>query len=305
MVQGAGGMVQGAGGMVQGAGGMVQGAGGMVQGAGGMVQGAGGMVQGAGGAANTGPYAPRSGPFKVLVYSRTEGFRHGGAIDAGRVMMQQMAAKQGFEVVMVGGDKADPPEPDNLYFTPEKLAEFEVVFMLNPTGDALDPTHQAVFDAWMAEGGGMIGTHAAADCEKDWGGYKDYTMQYYDGHSENNQENLIQFEPAALTHPAIAGLPNPWPRRDEWYSFDSSPAWASAQQTPGLILLGRLAQAASGGGNAPPANQPIMWAREHNNFRVFYTAIGHHDFVFQDPLVVKHLTGGLMWAARREHLIKP
>jgi hypothetical protein len=220
-------------------------------------------------------------------------------------MMQQMAAKQGFEVVMVGKDKDDPPGPDNVHFTPEGLAAFEVVFMLNPTGDALDAPDEAAFDAWMAKGGAMVGTHSATDFETKWSGYKEYSMQYYDGHSAANQANLIQFEPAALAHPAIAGLPNPWSRIDEWYSFDSSAAWASPQQTPGLIILGRLAQAASGGPNPPPANQPIMWAREHNNYRVFYTAIGHDGIVYQDPLVIKHITGGLMWAARREHLIKP
>ena len=36
----------------------------------------------------------------------------------------------------------------------------------------------------------------------------------------------------------------------------------------------------------------------------FYTAIGHDGVVFQDPDVKKHLTGGIMWAVRREHLIK-
>ena len=43
----------------------------------------------------TGPYAPRSGSFKMLVYSRTTGFRH-DSIAQGKVMLQEIAAEQGF-----------------------------------------------------------------------------------------------------------------------------------------------------------------------------------------------------------------
>jgi type 1 glutamine amidotransferase len=47
-----------------------------------------------------------------------------------------------------------------------------------------------------------------------------------------------------------------------------------------------------------------MWLREHDNYGSFYTAIGHDAAVFEDPDVKKHVTGGIMWAVRREHLIQ-
>jgi cytochrome c len=90
---------------------------------------------------------------------------------------------------------------------------------------------------------------------------------------------------------ALQGLPNPWQRNEEWYYFNNHQVWTAK---PGFTILGR--KAADG--------QPIMWTREWGNFRAFYTAIGHDGVVFQDPNVKKHITGGIMWAVRRDHLIK-
>jgi type 1 glutamine amidotransferase len=50
-------------------------------------------------------------------------------------------------------------------------------------------------------------------------------------------------------------------------------------------------------------NQPIVWAREFGNWRSFYTALGHDSAVFVDPLVKQHVTGGILWAVRRDHLL--
>ena len=47
----------------------------------------------------------------------------------------------------------------------------------------------------------------------------------------------------------------------------------------------------------------MVWVRQHDNFRSFYTAIGHDGTVFQDPDVKKHITGGIIWAVRREHCL--
>jgi type 1 glutamine amidotransferase len=46
-----------------------------------------------------------------------------------------------------------------------------------------------------------------------------------------------------------------------------------------------------------------MWVREVNNWRSFYSAIGHDSAVFRDPAVKRHLTGGILWAVRRDHLL--
>jgi type 1 glutamine amidotransferase len=228
-----------------------------------------------------GPYAPRTGPFRMLVYSRTTGFRH-DSIPQGKVMLQQIASEQGFEITEA---------EENSLITDEGLAQFEIVFFMNSTGDIFNQAEEAAFQRWMeTKNGAMAGVHSATDTEQGWAFYKELTGQYYDGHTNANTPGAIQFEVDALEFPALVGIPNPWQRNEEWYRFNSFQEWSGK---PGFKVLGRK----------QADNQPIMWVREFGNWRSFYTAIGHDPAVFTDPAVKQHVTGGIMWAVRRDQLL--
>jgi type 1 glutamine amidotransferase len=227
-----------------------------------------------------GPYAPREGDFKMLVYSRTTGFRH-DSIAQGKTMLQEIAAEQGFEITAV---------ETNELITTEGLAQFEIVFFMNSTGDIFNQTEEAAFEEWMeTKNGAFAGVHSATDTEQGWAFYKEVTGQYYNGHVAANTAGAIQFEASMAQFPAVAGMPNPWQRNEEWYFFNNFQEWSTQ---PGLMILGRKAA----------DNQPIVWAREFGNWRSFYTALGHDAAAFRDPLVKQHVTGGIMWAVRRAQL---
>jgi hypothetical protein len=89
---------------------------------------------GSGGEVPMGPYAPRSGSFKMLVLTRTAGFRHAGSIDTGKVMLQEIATAQGFELAYADSDA----EIDALFTSAENLAQFEIMYHMNTTGDMFD-----------------------------------------------------------------------------------------------------------------------------------------------------------------------
>lgn len=228
-----------------------------------------------------GPYAPRSGSFRMLVYSRTAGYRH-DSIPQGKAMLREIAAEQAFEITET---------ETNELITADGLAPFEIVFFMNPTGDIFNEAEESAFQAWMeTQSGAFGGTHSATDTEQGWAFYKEVTGQYYNGHVNANTPGAIQFEADRLQFPAVVGLPNPWQRNEEWYIFSSSLEWAAK---PGFMILGRK----------QADNQPIVWAREHGNWRSFYTALGHDSVAFADPVVKKHVTGGILWAVRRDHLL--
>jgi type 1 glutamine amidotransferase len=48
----------------------------------------------------------------------------------------------------------------------------------------------------------------------------------------------------------------------------------------------------------------VSGVREWGGFRSFYTSLGHEQVVFEDPSVKTHLTGGILWAVRRERLLQ-
>jgi type 1 glutamine amidotransferase len=47
----------------------------------------------------------------------------------------------------------------------------------------------------------------------------------------------------------------------------------------------------------------VSYLREWENIRAFYTSLGHEDAPYTDETVIKHVTAGIMWAVRREHLL--
>ncbi|MDX2053977.1 MAG: ThuA domain-containing protein [Polyangiaceae bacterium] len=246
------------------------------------------LMGGAGGAAGAvaaGPYAPRSGSFKMLVYSSTRGYRHYSSIDAGKIMLQQIANEQNFELTLT---------ENNDLITPAGLANYEIIFMLNPTGDIFNDEQQSVFVNWLTNGGAIAGTHSMTDTEKDWPFYTDMVGQSFERHVSCCDSGRVDFEPGVGNHPALAGLPSPWTLNEEWYFFSAWPNWINK---PGFKVLGRVT-------SGDIVNQPIMWTREWNSYRLFYTALGHEAFAFEDPNVKKHITGGIMWAVRRDHLIR-
>ncbi len=239
---------------------------------------------GAGGESAIGtPYAPRSGSFNMLVYSRTMGFRHESSLATGKKMLEAIAAEQGFEVTLT---------ETNEQITPEGLSHYEIVFFLNPTGDVFGTAEEEAFEAWMTtKNGAFAGVHSATDTELGWPFYQEVTGQYFDLHGPAATAGQVLIEDAGLAFPGLSGLPNPWQRVEEWYRFNKHEVWSAK---PGFEILARNAA----------DNHPVVWTRQYDNFRSFYTSLGHDGAVFEDDLVKRMIAGGIMWAVRREHLFE-
>jgi type 1 glutamine amidotransferase len=214
------------------------------------------------------PATPAPSPSRILVMSKTAGFRH-GSIDAGAEALRKLGAQHGF-VVDVTADAA--------VFTPDRLKPYKVVVFNNTTGDILDRTQEAAFEAYIRNGGGFVGIHAATDTEYDWAWYGKLVGARFKGHGPVQPAQLV---PADRDHPSTRHLPSLWPRRDEWYTFND--------MVPDLHVLVRLKEP---DGTA----RPIAWCHDFDGGRSWYTAGGHLPENFSEPLFVEHLLGGLRWA---------
>jgi type 1 glutamine amidotransferase len=240
---------------------------------------------GTGGIVEPGPYDARTGTFKMLVYSITKAFEH-PSIPAGQQMLRDIAQDYGFEITVA---------TDNSQITLEGLSQYEIVFFMNCTGDIFNSAEEAAFEEWMTtRNGAFAGAHSATDTERDWQFYKEVVGQYYDLH-DNVSPGTIQWESAALGFVAVQGLPSPWQREEEWYRFNSYQDWSSKE---GFTILSKVTT--NGGGT-----RPVSYTRQYDNFRSFYSSIGHEARAFQDADVQKHFAAGIMWAVRREALVVP
>ena len=222
-------------------------------------------------------------PFNVLLFSRTAGFRH-ESIPTAIAQLMALQASGGY----VAEATEDPTE-----FSPGNLARFQVVVFLLTTGDVLDDDQQAAFEGWIGAGGGYVGVHSAADTEYDWPFYGSLVGAYFLSHPDIQQASVdVEVADHPADYPVIAGLPSPWVRTDEWYNFQTNPR-------PNVTVLATVDESTYTGGTMG-ADHPITWSHPTGGGgRAFYTAMGHTDESYCDPLFRHLLVGALRWAAGR------
>ena len=217
---------------------------------------------------------------KVLVFSKTAGFHH-NSIAAGNVAIQKLGAENNFDV-----DTTTDAEK----FNSKNLKKYQAVIFLSTTGDVLNDTEQAAFEKYIKAGGGFMGIHAAADCEYDWQWYGNLVGAYFGNHPAQQEATLkiVDRNNISTKH-----LPDPWIRKDEWYSFK----WV-ADGLHELITIDENSYEL--GKIAPMGHHPMAWYHDYDGGRAFYTELGHTDESFADPLYLQHILGGISYAMGRK-----
>lgn len=215
----------------------------------------------------------------MLVFSRTEGFRH-ESIPAGLAALERLAAQHGFTLAAT----EDPAQ-----FDAANLSRYAAVIWLSTTGDVLDARQQAAFEQYIRDGGGYVGVHAAADTEYDWSWYGGLVGAYFVGHPAVQPATVRITDPA---HPSTAGLPPAWARTDEWYDFRNNPR-------PDVHVLATVDESSYQGGSMGP-DHPIAWCHAYDGGRSWYTALGHTVDSYTEDEFLRHLLGGIRYAARGE-----
>lgn len=221
----------------------------------------------------------------VLVFSETRGFRH-SSIPQGIEMMQNLAEINDWDI--------DTTE-DSSDFTPENLAQYNVVVWLNTTGDVLNDTEQDAFQAYIEGGGGYVGIHAAADTEFDWPWYEDLVGAYFLSHPEIQQAEVVTED---NSHPATEHLNPIWTRIDEWYNFQSNP------REDVNVLLTLDESSYNPGQGAMGDDHPITWYHELGDGRSFYTALGHTEASYTEPDFVTMVEEAVLWAGRMQRNVE-
>jgi type 1 glutamine amidotransferase len=221
--------------------------------------------------------APSPAP-RILVFTKTTGFRH-ASIPVALNAVRQLASRCGLAV--------DATE-NAMSFTPSRLARYRAVVFLLTSGDVLDEAQQAAFQRFITRGGGFAGVHSAADTEHDWAWYGRLLGTRFRTHPQI-QRAVIRVP--NRRSPSTAGLPQSWPRIDEWYAFTTNPRRS-------VNVLATLdEQTYAPGDGAMGADHPIAWAHSFQGGRAWYTAGGHTDESYSEPLFRRHLIGGIRYAA--------
>lgn len=212
---------------------------------------------------------------RVLVFSKTAGFRHTSSIASGKTSFLEMGRKNKFSV--------DTTESSDV-FTPENLKRYAAVVFLCTTGDVLNDAQQAAFEQFIRRGGGYVGLHSSADTEYDWPWFGGLNGAYFKNHPRPQE---AVFNVVEGNHLSTAHLPAVWKRWDELYNFK----WIGTDLN---ILITIDESTYNGGGNGE--HHPMAWYHDYDGGRGFYTALGHDNKSWEDPLFVQHVLGGLQYA---------
>jgi len=207
-------------------------------------------------------------------------YRH-ASITNGIAAIKQVGAEHGFRV--------DATEDAN-WFTTENLAKYKAVVFLSTSGDILNEEQQEAFRKYIEAGGGLTGVHAAVygdvATEGKWPWYGEAMCAAFTNHSAIVPA-VIDVEDTK--HPSTTPLPKRWSRTDEWYNFISSPRGK-------VRVLASLDETTYKGGTMG-TDHPIAWCKQVGKGRVWYTALGHTEASFNEPLFLQHLLGGILFAA--------
>ncbi len=208
-------------------------------------------------------------PKRILVFSKTAGYRHGaieGAIEAFPSFFK--------------------PEKWNLLFTEDSSIfnkdlsiNFDAVFFLNTTGDVLNDLEQEYFKNYINNGGAYLGIHSAADTEYDWEWYGKLVGAYFAGHEEIKEGTVSILDDS---HPSTKHLEERWKKVDEWYDYDHNPR--GEVHVLAVVDQGRMG-----------ADHPITWCHNYDGGRSFYTGMGHTEETYTNQEFQKLLLGAAEW----------
>lgn len=216
----------------------------------------------------------RSGKARVLVFSKTAGFRH-TSIANGKAAIQKLGLEHDFLV--------DTTE-DASFFNEDSLKNYSAVIFLSTTGNVLDNYQEAAFERYIQSGGGFVGIHAATDTEYDWGWYGRLVGGYFISHPQIQEATLHIKD---KEHISTKHLPAEWKRTDEWYNFKKLNKDVN-------VLMTIDEKSYKGGVNGD--NHPMAWYHEYDGGRAFYTELGHTEESFVEENFLKHILGGIKYA---------
>lgn len=236
---------------------------------------------------------------KVLLFSKTNGFRHGSIPTAAKALA--MLGEQ------TGAWSAVHSE-DEAMFEPETLKQFDGVIMVNTTGEVFRPKKlpgnpdekKAALEReemlkqslvnFVKSGGGLGGVHSATDTYKRWKEYNDMMGGAFAGHPWHMKVPVANLTPEHPLNKVFGG--EGFTVIDEIYQFRAGTA-QKADRKMLLALDGSKMDLSKG--KREDNFYPISWISKYGEGRTYYCSLGHRAEIYYNPQVLKHYLAGFQY----------
>jgi type 1 glutamine amidotransferase len=245
---------------------------------------------------------------KILFFTKSSGYEHEviswkkGQPSFAEKQLLELAKENHWEFVF---------SKDGSKFNPEYLKQFDALFFYT-TGDLCSEGtdknppmstagKQAIFD-YVRSGKGFIGTHSASDTfhtdnESQKGPERfvnhgdhadDYVKFLGSEFIKHGAQQVAKNTVIDHKFPGFEKAPDDYSFQEEWYSLKEF-------RSDIHVLTVIDAPAMKGDEYKRPA-YPNTWARMEGKGRVWYTAMGHREDVWTNPVFRQILVGGVKWA---------
>jgi len=229
------------------------------------------------------------------------GFRHSSIPTAERILAELGKSSGAFDVDYVRGGPDGKDDADvKAKLAPDSLKKYDGVIFANTTGDLAIPDKD-YFMQWLRSGKAFIGMHS---CSDTYHGYPAFAEMLGGEFLTHHAQVGVNCENQDPKHPATRHLGANFAVFDEIYIQKNF----HRNKVHGLLGLDKHPN------EGTPGDYPIAWCKEFGAGRVFYTALGHREDVWDADPALKdrknsvevskayqaHILGGIKWALGME-----
>jgi type 1 glutamine amidotransferase len=226
---------------------------------------------------------------RVLLITESKGFKH-SVVNRGKEPLclvektfLALAQKYGFFEVDCTQDSRSVINSDN-------LKKYDAVFFYTTGELPLSDVQKSDLLAFVRNGKGFGGSHCATDTLYKWKDYGELVGGYFDGHPWHQKIRVIVED---KTHPATKHLGDSFEITDEIYQF-KAPYGRDKLHVLMKLDMDSVDSVKKPGKRADKDNA-LAWVHDYGKGRVFYTALGHREEVWNDPRFQQHIIGGLRY----------
>lgn len=204
---------------------------------------------------------------------------------------------------------------DLAHFLPERIRNFDAIFLNNTSGKWITPTaddlrraefrrHGRDADAvervlrdsllgYVRGGGGLAALHFAIGGNPHWPAFHDLFGARYAGHPWNEEVGIKLDDPRHPVNAAFAGkglrLADEIYQFREPYSRESLRVLTSLDTTATNMKVKWI--------DRTDGDFALGWVKAVGKGRLFYTALGHRTEIYWHPAVLRHYLDGIQFAA--------
>ena len=179
---------------------------------------------------------------------------------------------------------------DASILTTDILKRYDAVVFYTTGELPMNADQRTTFLQFIRNGGGFVGIHSATDTFYDWPEYGELIGGYFDNHPWR-EEVSVRVEDN--THPATRHLAERFQINDEIYQFKK---WSRDRVNVLMSLDTQSVDTTKDSVHRNDNDFALAWSHSYGEGRVFYTALGHEEAVWQDDRFQRLIVNGIVWA---------